>query len=80
VVGCISASIDHAWTQMPADKGGGAFMMIENIRRDAVAHFGSPRGEIGWILEDNKGMNSIATSTDSEIARSTRPTGSTKRR
>jgi hypothetical protein len=44
-----------------------AFMMIEYIRRDSVAHFGSTRGEIGWILEDNQGMNSIATSIDSEI-------------
>jgi hypothetical protein len=44
-----------------------AFMMIEYIRRDAVAHFGSTRGEIGWILEDNQGMCSIATSIDSEI-------------
>ncbi len=36
-----------------------AFMMIEYIRRDAVAKFGATRGEIGWILEDNQGMNSI---------------------
>ena len=44
-----------------------AFMMIEYIRRDAVAKFGATRGEIGWILEDNQGMNSIATSIDCEI-------------
>jgi hypothetical protein len=37
-----------------------AFTMIEYIRRDAVAHFGATRGEIGWILEDNQGMRSIA--------------------
>jgi hypothetical protein len=37
-----------------------AFMMIEYIRRDAVRHFGATDGEFGWILEDNKGMLSIA--------------------
>ena len=37
-----------------------AFMLIEFIRRDAVAKFGATHGEFGWILEDNKGMVSIA--------------------
>jgi hypothetical protein len=37
-----------------------AFMMIEHIRRNAVAHYGATRGEIGWILDDNKGMVAIA--------------------
>ena len=37
-----------------------AFMMIEFTRRDAVKDFGSKVGEFGWILEDNKGMLSIA--------------------
>ena len=37
-----------------------AFMLIEHIRRDAVANFGVTHGEFGWILEDNKGMLSIA--------------------
>ncbi len=37
-----------------------AFMLIEYIRRDAVAKFGADTGEFGWILEDNKGMVSIA--------------------
>ena len=37
-----------------------AFMMIEYIRRDAVANYGATHGEFGWILEDNKGMVSIA--------------------
>ena len=44
-----------------------AFMMIEYIRRASVADYGSTRGEIGWILEDNQGMRSIATSIDCEI-------------
>ncbi|QNA83146.1 N-acetyltransferase [Sphingomonas sp. So64.6b] len=37
-----------------------ALMMIEYIRRDAVTNFGATRGEIGWILDDNQGMRSIA--------------------
>jgi len=37
-----------------------AFMMIEYTRREAVKKFGITVGEFGWILEDNKGMLSIA--------------------
>lgn len=37
-----------------------AFMMIEYSRREAVGKFGMQIGEFGWILEDNKGMLSIA--------------------
>jgi hypothetical protein len=37
-----------------------AFMMIEYTRREAVKKFGIKVGEFGWILEDNKGMLSIA--------------------
>jgi GNAT superfamily N-acetyltransferase len=37
-----------------------AFMLIEFTRRDAVRMFGIRTGEFGWILEDNKGMLSIA--------------------
>jgi hypothetical protein len=37
-----------------------AFMLIELTRRDAVGKFGIRTGEFGWILEDNKGMLSIA--------------------
>ena len=37
-----------------------AFMMIEYTRRDAVSKYGATDGEFGWILEDNKGMLSIA--------------------
>lgn len=37
-----------------------AFMMIEYTRRDATTKFGATHGEFGWILEDNKGMLSIA--------------------
>ena len=44
-----------------------AFMMIEYIRRDAVANFGASRGEIGWILDDNQGMRSIAETIDAKV-------------
>ena len=31
-----------------------AFMMIEYIRRACAEHYGVKRGEIGWVLEDNR--------------------------
>jgi hypothetical protein len=37
-----------------------AFMLIEFTRRDCVSKFGIETSEFGWILEDNKGMLSIA--------------------
>ena len=46
-----------------------AFMMIEYIRRDAVANYGSKRGEIGWILDNNQGMIAIADAIDSKVNR-----------
>lgn len=46
-----------------------AFMLIDRIRRNAVAHYGSQRGEIGWILDDNQGMKAIADTIDSKINR-----------
>ena len=44
-----------------------AFMMIEYCRRAAVARYGTERGEMGWILEDNQGMVAIATAIESKI-------------
>ena len=46
-----------------------AFMMIEYIRRDAVARFGTERGEIGWVLDDNGPMKSIADAIESKVNR-----------
>ena len=46
-----------------------AFMMISEIRRDTTAAFGTQRGEIGWILEDNRGMIAIAEAIESTINR-----------
>jgi hypothetical protein len=36
-----------------------AFMLIEYIRRDAVAKFGASRGEFGWVLSSNGPMRSV---------------------
>jgi hypothetical protein len=44
-----------------------AFMMIEFTRRDAVSKYGATHGEFGWILEDNKGMLSIAELPSAEV-------------
>jgi hypothetical protein len=46
-----------------------AFMMIEHSRRDSAKRFGAARGEIGWILEDNAPMRSIADAIDSNVNR-----------
>lgn len=44
-----------------------AFMMIEYIRRAATTHYGATRGEIGWVLDDNQGMNAIADAIESKV-------------
>lgn len=44
-----------------------AFMMIEYIRRYAVAEHGAKRGEVGWVLEDNQGMVAIADAIESKM-------------
>ena len=44
-----------------------AFMMIEYTRRDATTKYGATHGEFGWILEDNKGMLSIAELPGAEV-------------
>ena len=44
-----------------------AFMMIETIRRAAIANYGATRGEIGWVLDDNQGMNAIAEAIESKV-------------
>ncbi len=46
-----------------------AFMLIENIRRVGTANYGLERGEVGWVLDDNKPMISIAKAIDSHINR-----------
>jgi len=46
-----------------------AFMMIESIRRSAITRYGSTRCEIGWILDDNRGMVAIAEAIESHVNR-----------
>ena len=46
-----------------------AFMMISQIRQNAASLYGSKRGEIGWILDDNQGMVAIADAIESQINR-----------
>ncbi|MGB7405954.1 MAG: N-acetyltransferase [Pacificimonas sp.] len=49
-----------------------AFLMIEYIRRAAIKNYGATRGEIGWILDDNKGMLAIADVIDSKVTKTYR--------
>ena len=46
-----------------------AFMMIEYIRRDGVAKFGAQQGDIGWVLDDNQGMNAVADAINARVNR-----------
>jgi hypothetical protein len=46
-----------------------AFMMIEYIRRAGTSHYGISRAEVGWVLEDNGPMISIAEAIESKINR-----------
>ena len=46
-----------------------ALMMVEYNRRDAIRRYTAGRGEIGWVLDDNDGMISIARMIDSKINR-----------
>lgn len=46
-----------------------AFMMIEYIRRDGVTRYGGEQGDIGWVLDDNQGMNAVAEAIDATVNR-----------
>ncbi len=46
-----------------------AFLMIEYTRRAAIANYGTSRAEIGWVLDDNRGMRAMAEAVDSRINR-----------
>lgn len=49
-----------------------AFMMIESIRRAGYGHYGITRAEVGWILDDNAPMLSIANAIQSKRNRTYR--------
>ncbi len=42
-------------------------MLFEEIRVAAITRYGATRGEIGWVLDDNQGMNAIADAIDSKV-------------
>jgi GNAT superfamily N-acetyltransferase len=44
-----------------------ALMMIEFIRRDAVAKYGATRGEFGWVLASNGPMRSVGEAVAGQI-------------
>ncbi|WP_390583740.1 N-acetyltransferase [Erythrobacter sp. MTPC3] len=44
-----------------------AFMMISDIKTVANENYASVRGELGWVLDDNQGMNAIADTIGSTI-------------
>ena len=46
-----------------------AFMMIEYIRRAGNGHYGIVRAEVGWILDDNGPMLSIAEAIEAKCNR-----------
>lgn len=46
-----------------------AFMLIDRIKTNATGLYGSRRGEIGWILDDNQGMIAIADAINSTVNR-----------
>ena len=46
-----------------------AFMLIDRIKTNATTIYGSRRGEIGWILDDNQGMIAIADAINSAVNR-----------
>lgn len=46
-----------------------AFMLIDRIKANATTIYGSRRGEIGWILDDNQGMIAIADAINSAVNR-----------
>lgn len=46
-----------------------AFMMIEYIRQDGIITYGATEGDIGWVLDDNQGMNAVAEAIHARINR-----------
>ncbi len=46
-----------------------AFMLIESIRLAGTERYGMKRGEVGWVLDDNQGMISIADAIEARCNR-----------
>ena len=46
-----------------------AFMMIENIRRNAVANYGASHGDFGWVLASNGAMASVGEAVGGTLSK-----------
>lgn len=46
-----------------------AFMMIEYIRRNAVANYGATRGDFGWVLASNGPMASVGEAVGGTVSK-----------
>jgi len=46
-----------------------AFMMIEYIRRNAVANYGATHGDFGWVLASNAAMASVGEAVGGKLAK-----------
>ncbi len=46
-----------------------AFMMIEFIRREAVARYGATHGDFGWVLASNSAMGSVGEAVGGHVAK-----------
>ncbi len=46
-----------------------AMMLIEFIRRDAVAKFGTQRGDFGWVLSSNTPMRSVGEAVGGTVSK-----------
>jgi hypothetical protein len=44
-----------------------AFMLVEYIRRDAVAKYGATRGDFGWVLASNGPMRSVGEAVGGSV-------------
>ena len=40
-----------------------------NRRRDAVRDYEAEQGDIGWVLDDNQGMNAVADAIEAKVNR-----------
>jgi hypothetical protein len=54
-----------------------AFMLVEHIRRDAVAKFGASRGDFGWVLASNGPMVSVGEAVGGTLSKVYRIYGKT---
>ncbi len=44
-----------------------AFMLVEYVRRSAVANYGATQGDFGWVLASNEPMKSVGEAVGGTI-------------